>query len=331
MQKNAAFMLGILAAVQTAASAPKAPTTKEAGMVWIPEGRFEMGCKDCQLQDALPLHSVIVSGFWMDETPVTNSAFKNFVGKTGYKSIAERPLEPKDYPGVPVEHLVPGSAVFSPPVRMASLDNALVWWRYVPGASWHHPEGKSSHIKKRWNHPAVHVAYADAEAYCQWAGKRLPTEAEFEYAARGGLQGKRYAWGDELKPGGRWPANIWQGKFPVENLGEDGFLRTSPVRSFPPNGYGLYDMGGNVWHWTRDWYRPDTYARDAAKGVVHNPQGPLSSLDPGEPQVPKRAQRGGSFLCSDHYCTRYLVGSRGKGAPDSSGSNIGFRCVKSKT
>jgi formylglycine-generating enzyme required for sulfatase activity len=322
-------MLAIIAVVQTAGRPPKNQTSQETGMAWIPEGRFEMGCKDCQLQDALPVHSVSVSGFWMDETPVTNAAFKNFVGKTGYKSIAERPLEAKDYPGVPVENLVPGSAVFSPPTRVASLDNALVWWRYVPGAAWHHPEGTPSHIKERLNHPAVHVAYADAEAYCQWAGKRLPTEAEFEYAARGGLQGKRYAWGDEIKPGGRWPANIWQGKFPVENSRADGFSRTSPVRSFPPNGYGLYDMGGNVWQWTRDWYRPDTYTQDAAQGVVRNPQGPRSSLDPSEPQVPKRVQRGGSFLCSDHYCTRYLVGSRGKGAPDSSGSNIGFRCVKS--
>ncbi|HYX37596.1 MAG TPA: formylglycine-generating enzyme family protein [Oligoflexus sp.] len=299
-------------------------------MVLIPDGTFEMGCKDCKLEDALPLHPVSISSFWMDATPVTNASFRKFVQQTGYKTIAERPLQPKDYPGVPVDKLVSGSAVFSQPTQLASLANAMDWWSYVPGAAWHHPEGPSSGIRERMEHPAVHIAYADAEAYCQWADGRLPTEAEFEYAARGGLKGKRYAWGDELKPRGRWPANIWQGKFPTQNAAEDGYTQTSPVRAFPPNGYGLYDMGGNVWQWTADWYRPDTYAVDAVQGVVPNPRGPNSSQDPGEPGVPKRVQRGGSFLCSDHYCTRYLVGSRGKGAVDSAGSNIGFRCVKSK-
>jgi formylglycine-generating enzyme required for sulfatase activity len=305
------------------------PQVKEDGMVWIPEGQMEMGCKDCQLEDALPLHQVFLSGFWMDATPVTNADFQLFARKTGYKTIAERPLQPKDYPGIPAEKLVSGSAVFTPPEQVTSLDDALVWWRYVPGASWLHPEGRESGIEERQKHPVVHIAYTDAEAYCRWAGKRLPTEAEFEYAARGGLRGKRYAWGDELKPGGRWPANIWQGKFPSKNSLEDGFAGTSPVRSFPPNGYGLYDISGNVWHWTADWYRPDTYARDAAQGVMRNPKGPSSSFDPNEPNVPKRVQRGGSFLCSDHYCTRYLVGSRGKGSVDSAGSNVSFRCAKS--
>lgn len=298
-------------------------------MILIAEGHFEMGCKDCELQDALPLHSVQLASFWIDTTPVTNAAFRIFTRHTGHRTIAERPLLAKDYPGVPDDKLIPGSAVFAPPAQVTSLANALSWWSYVPGAFWSQPEGPGSHIKKREDHPVVHVAYADAKAYCQWAGKRLPTEAEYEYAARGGLQGKRYAWGDDLKAGKRWAANIWQGKFPTQNTAEDGFKGTSPVRAFPANGYGLYDMGGNVWQWTADWYRPDTYAQDAAKGTVRNPQGPATSHDPFEPAVPKRVQRGGSFLCSDHYCTRYLVGSRGKGAIDSAGSNVGFRCVKS--
>jgi formylglycine-generating enzyme required for sulfatase activity len=323
------MILGSMALFSMAGKGHKAGTSEESGMVWIPEGRFEMGCGNCQLSDALPLHRVDLSGFWMDQTPVTNREFKKFVRTTGYRTVAERPLQPKDYPDVPPDKLVSGSAVFAPPERVDSLDDALQWWRYVAGASWQHPEGPSTQIDERWDHPVVHIAYSDAAAYCAWAGKRLPTEAEYEYAARGGLKGKRYAWGDELKPGGRWPANIWQGKFPSENSLADGFARTSPVRSFPPNGYGLYDISGNVWHWTADWYRPDTYARDAAQGIVRNPQGPDSSLDPSEPNISKRVQRGGSFLCSDHYCTRYLVGSRGKGAVDSAGSNVGFRCVKS--
>lgn len=311
---------------------PLSPSLPQpSGMVLIPEGSFEMGCKDCKLQDALPLHTVQLSSFWMDATPVTNAAFRTFAEKTGYKTIAERPLLAKDYPDVPEDKLVPGSAVFSPPASVASLTNALVWWSYVPGASWFRPEGPASGIRKREDHPVVHVAYADADAYCQWADKRLPTEAEYEYAARGGLHGKRYAWGDDLKAGKRWLANIWQGKFPTHNAAEDGFKGTSPVRAFPANGYGLFDMGGNVWQWTSDWYRPDSYVQDAAKGTVRNPHGPITSHDPGEPGVPKRVQRGGSFLCSDHYCTRYLVGSRGKGAIDSAGSNVGFRCVKSAT
>lgn len=329
------FLLSFFVPLSFAAHSHAQPASSSlpqpSGMVLISEANFEMGCKDCGLQDALPLHSVRLSSFWMDATPVTNAAFRNFVRQTGYKTIAERPLLAKDYPGVPEDQLVPGSAVFSPPAQVTSLTNALAWWTYVHGASWSQPEGPRSDIRKREDHPAVHIAYADAEAYCQWAGKRLPTEAEYEYAARGGLQGKRYTWGDDLKAGKRWAANIWQGKFPTENTVEDGFKGTSPVRAFPANGYGLYDMAGNVWQWTADWYRGDTYAQDEAKGTVHNPRGPATSHDPGEPGVPKRVQRGGSFLCSDQYCTRYLVGSRGKGAIDSAGSNIGFRCVKSTT
>lgn len=297
-------------------------------MVNIPDGSFTMGCPGCGLDDALPAHRVELSPFWMDETPVTNADFAAFTRATSYVTVAERAPDPGTYPGVPREKLVAGSAVFTPPAGLSTLANALAWWTYVPGASWRRPEGPKSDIADRLQHPAVHIAYEDAEAYCKWAGKRLPTEAEFERAARGGLVGKRYAWGDELKPAGKWPANLWQGVFPVHNSADDGAIGTSPVRTYPPNGYGLYDMGGNVWQWTSDWYRPDTYARNAEKGVVKNPQGPDTSDDPNEPGVAKRVQRGGSFLCTDHYCTRYLVGSRGKGAPDSAGSNIGFRCAK---
>ncbi len=287
-----------------------------------------MGCKDCKLQDALPLHPVEISSFWMDITPVTNAAFAKFVAATQYKSIAERKPNPKDYPDVPPEKLVPGSGVFQSPLSIDSLAHPLQWWVYMEGANWRQPEGPKSNIKSRTEYPVVHVAHPDAAAYCRWAGKRLPTEAEFEYAARGGLVGKRYAWGEQLKRDGKWMANIWQGTFPVQNSRDDGFEATSPVRSFPPNGYGLYDVGGNIWQWTSDWYRADTYAKAAASGISRNPKGPDSSEDPEEPKVPKYVQRGGSYLCSDRYCTRYLVGSRGKGAVDSSGSNIGFRCAR---
>jgi sulfatase modifying factor 1 len=302
------------------------PTTGK--LVKIPAGRLQMGCADCGLADAEPVHPVDVSAFEIDETPVTNAQFAAFVAATRYVTIAERRPSPENYPGVPVDKLVAGSAVFSPPQSIKTLANALAWWAYVPGASWRSPEGEGSTTADRLEHPAVHIAYGDAEAFCSWANKRLPTEAEFEYAARGGLVGKRYSWGDELTPRGKWAANIWQGVFPVSNTKADGFAATSPVRAFPANGYGLYDMGGNVWHWTSDWYRPDTYARGGTKGIVKDPRGPETSLDPDEPGVAKRVQRGGSFLCSDRYCTRYLVGSRGKGTPDSAGSNIGFRCAK---
>ena len=328
-----AFGLTLVAGISSqpsAASAASPMTAKPKGMVLLPTGEFEMGCRACGLEDALPVHTVTISALWMDETPVTNAEYQVFVKKTGYKTVAERPLLATDFPNVPTKDLVPGSAVFIGPVKVASLDDDLQWWRYVPNASWRKPEGGASTTQKRANHPVVQMAYPDADAYCRANGKRLPTEAEFEYAARGGLQGKKYVWGDTLKPNGRWPANIWQGKFPASNSAEDGYTGTSPVRAFPANGYGLYDMAGNVWEWTSDWYRPDTYKDRAtnAKHARHDPKGPDSSYDPNEPDVPKRVQRGGSFLCSDHYCTRYLVGSRGKGAIDSGGSNTGFRCVK---
>jgi formylglycine-generating enzyme required for sulfatase activity len=303
------------------------PGEAPAGMVWIPGGTFWMGCADCNMPDALPVHLVTVNGFWMDATPVTNAQFAEFVKATRYKTIAERQPNPRDYPGARPELLVAGSAVFIAPPNDVDLDNYLQWWRYEPGANWQHPEGKNSSIKGREDHPVVHIAWDDAAAYAKWAGKRLPTEAEYEFAARGGLDRQRYAWGNELKPGGKWPANIWQGKFPATNTREDAYASTSPVKAFPPNGYGLYDVGGNVWQWCADWYRPDYFAAQAAS-TTRNPQGPGDSYDPQEPGIAKRVQKGGSFLCSDQYCVRYLVGSRGKGAVDSGSSNVGFRCIK---
>jgi formylglycine-generating enzyme required for sulfatase activity len=269
---------------------------------------------------------VRVDGFWMDRTEVTNRQFAAFVRATGYVTVAERELDPKDFPGVPSEKLVPGSVVFTPPKGPVPLDDFLAWWSYVPGASWRHPEGPNSSVEGRDEYPVVHVSFGDAQAYAEWARKRLPTEAEWEFAARGGLDRKRYVWGDELTPGGKWRVNNWQGRFPGQNVAADGYERLAPVGSFPANGFGLLDMAGNAWEWCSDWYRPGYEVTGSAPVV--NPRGPTSSHDPMEPGVPKRVQRGGSFLCSDLYCTRYLPGARGKGDVDSGASHLGFRCVK---
>jgi formylglycine-generating enzyme required for sulfatase activity len=219
--------------------------------------------------------------------------------------------------------------VFSPPDRPVELDNHFRWWSYLAGANWRHPEGPNSNIKDRMDHPVVHIAYEDAVTYCNWAGKRLPTEAEFEFASRGGLDRKRYAWGDEFMPGGKHMANTFQGHFPDTNTGEDGYRATSPVGSFPANRYGLFDMAGNVWEWTSDWYRADYYQALAASGeIAINPKGPPDSFDPSEPGVRKRVHRGGSFLCTAQYCSRYVEGGRGKGEPDTGTNHLGFRCVR---
>ena len=309
---------------------------EETKMVSIPKGSFAMGCGDeCPMDDAKPIHTVEVDAFEMDETPVTNRSFEAFVASTGYVTVSERAPKKEDYPDIPAEKLVAGSAVFTP--QDVNLVNPYAWWRFVPGANWRLPSGPdtkatrnlSDFAKSRPDYPVVQVAFDDALAYCKWAKKDLPTEAQYEYAARGGLARKKYAWGDELKPEGKWMANLWQGKFPKDDKGEDGYRGLSPVREFPKNGYGLYDMSGNVWHWCKDWYRPDAYKERTAKNtIVRNPVGPSSSEDPSEPGVKKRVQRGGSFLCSDEYCVRYLVGSRGRGAADSASSNLGFRCVR---
>jgi formylglycine-generating enzyme len=298
------------------------------GMVWIPGGEFLRGTDNRKMPDAQPRHRVAVDGFWMDRTSVTNEQFARFIEATGYVTVAERTPEAKDFPGAPPEKLVAGSVVFSPTNGPVTLDNHFQWWNYLKGASWRHPEGPQSNLEGRDNYPVMHVAWDDAVAYCKWAGKRLPTEAEFEFAARGGLENKTYVWGNELKPSGRWMANIWQGRFPYENTEEDGFRAAAPVGSFPANGYGLHDMAGNVWEWCSDWYRHDYYAKLAlAKQPARNPQGPDDSYDPGEPGVAKRVMRGGSYLCTDQYCTAYEVGARGKGAPDSGTNHLGFRGV----
>jgi sulfatase modifying factor 1 len=301
------------------------PADAPSEMAWIPGGTFWMGDADQQFPDAHPEHLVEVDGFWLDKHEVTNSEFARFVEATGYRTIAEQPLDPAQFPGVPVEDLKPGSIVFSPPPGDVPLDDHLVWWRYVPGANWRHPEGPDSTIADRPTHPVVHIAWHDAVAYAAWADKRLPTEAEWELAARGGLDRQRYCWGNELRQGTDWRANIWQGRFPNQNTAADGFRATAPVGSYPANGYGLFDMAGNVWEWCADWYRPDYYLHSPAR----NPQGPDSSFDPQEPDQQKRVQRGGSFMCSDLYCTRYVPGSRGKGEPTSAAGHIGFRCARS--
>ncbi|MGZ8842914.1 MAG: formylglycine-generating enzyme family protein [Pyrinomonadaceae bacterium] len=311
-------------------NAGSAPAPAPEGMVWIPGGEFSMGAEDPEMRDARPFHRVAVDGFWMDQTEVTNEEFARFVKATGYVTVAERKPDAKDFPGAPPENLVAGSVVFTPPDTKVPLDDHFVWWRYVPGASWRHPNGPESNIKGKEKNPVVHIAYEDAEAYAKWAGKRLPTEAEFEFAARGGLDRKRFVWGDEFKPGGKFQANSFQGHFPDKNTGEDGFIGSAPVGRFAANGFGLFDMAGNVWEWTSDWYRPDYYRTLAAtKQVARNPQGPADSLDPSEPGVAKRVHKGGSFLCTDEYCARYMPGGRGKGEPDTGTNHLGFRCARS--
>lgn len=316
-----------------------APSPGPAGMVWIPGGEFSMGAQDPTGMDmndvgmkatidSRPIHRVYVDGFFMDKTDVTNAEFEKFVKATGYVTVAERKPRAEDYPGAPPENLVPGSVVFAPPDHPVPLNDYLQWWTYVPGANWRHPQGPDSNIVGKDNYPVVHIAYEDAVAYAKWAGKRLPTEAEWEFAARGGLSGKPYAWGDEFRPRGKWMANTFEGHFPDKNSGDDGYPGISPVAKFPANGYGLYDMAGDVWQWTSDWYRPDYYQQLVSQGgVAHNPEGPESAYDPAEPGHQKKVQRGGSFLCTDQYCSRYMVGTRGKGDVDTGTNHLGFRCV----
>jgi formylglycine-generating enzyme required for sulfatase activity len=309
-------------------------------MVWIPGGEFSMGANDPtatahaggmkESADARPVHRVFVDGFWMDATEVTNEQFAAFVTATGYVTVAERTPRAEDFPGAPPESLVPGSVVFVPPQHPVPLTNPYRWWSDIAGASWRHPFGPESSIAGKERFPVVHIAYADAVAYAQWARKRLPTEAEWEFAARGGLAGQRFPWGDEFNAGGQWAANTHQGQFPHHDTGADHFTGVAPVAQFPPNRYGLYDVAGNVWEWVSDWYRPDYYAELAAAGTVaRNPRGPSASFDPSEPGVEKRVHRGGSFLCTEQYCARYVVGTRGKGDVGTGTNHLGFRLVKS--
>ena len=301
-------------------------------MVWIPPGRYRMGSDDHYPEEA-PAHWVEVEGFWMDPAPVTNAQFLKFVKATGYITVAEQPADPADYPGAPPERLRPASIVFVPPSGPVPLTDTHQWWHYVFGADWRHPEGPGSSIRGRDRHPVVHITAADAEAYARWAGKQLPSEREWEWAARGGLQDCEYAWGDELHPGGRAMANTWQGAFPHHNSRFDGYERTSPVGSFPANGFGLVDMIGNVWEWTRDWYR---HGHDPGQGLPEPgqccaaaEQARLNSIDPHSEHgsTPRRVVKGGSYLCAPEYCRRYRPAARMAQGLDTSTSHLGFRCV----
>jgi len=303
-----------------------------ASRVWIPGGGFLMG-SDHHYPEEAPAHRVVVDGFWIDRHEVTNGCFDEFVRATGYVTVAERPLDPADFPGAPAENLVPGSLVFTPTPGPVDLRHLSQWWTWVPGASWRHPEGPGSDVADRVDHPVVHVAHEDAAAYARWAGAELPTEAEWEFAARGGIEEAEFTWGDEKRPDGRIMANTWDGPdFPWRSTGEDGWIRTSPVGSFPANGYGLSDMAGNVWEWTDDWWT-SAHTPDADKPccVPSNPRGgPIDgSLDAAQPQfpVPRKVIKGGSHLCADSYCRRYRPAARRPQMVDTGMGHVGFRCV----
>lgn len=303
----------------------------KADMVWIPGGTFRMG-SDSHYPEEKPSHRVTVDGFFIDRTPVTNRQFRRFVEATGYTTFAEIPPNPADYPGALPHMLKAGSLMFLPPKGAVDLRNWGQWWTFKFGANWRRPYGPASTIKGLDDHPVVHVAYCDAVAYSKWVGKDLPTEAEWEFAARAGLEGAEFAWGDELTPGGKHMANTWQGSFPHQNLKSDGYERTSPVTAFPPNAYGLYDMIGNVWEWTSDFWTTK-HTEDAPKAccVPTNPRGgpEEASFDPNQPQIkiPRKVLKGGSHLCAPNYCRRYRPAARHAEPVDTSTSHVGFRCV----
>jgi formylglycine-generating enzyme required for sulfatase activity len=305
-----------------------------ANMIWIPGGTFRMGSNRHYPEEG-PVHSVGVDGFWIDRTPVTNRQFKAFVRATGHVTFAETVPDPKNYPGSLPGMIFAGSLVFTPPNRPVDLQNWGQWWTLLKRADWRHPYGPKSNINALDNHPVVHVTFTDALAYATWAGKDLPTEAEWEFAARGGLDGAEFAWGDEFTPGGKHMANTWQGNFPHENRCDDGFERTSPVQSFPANGYGIHDMIGNVWEWTIDWWS-GKHAADAVKAccVPENPRGgaEAESYDPCQPEIkiPRKVIKGGSHLCAPNYCRRYRPAARHAEPVDTSTSHLGFRCILRK-
>jgi formylglycine-generating enzyme required for sulfatase activity len=305
-------------------------TTVTATMVWIPGGVFTMG-SDHHYREEAPAHRVAVDGFWIDRRQVTNREFRQFVRETGYVTVAERVPDAAMYPGALPDMLVPGSLVLSPPAYRVPLDNHYQWWRWSPGADWRHPEGPGSNLSGRDRHPVVHVAWEDVEAYAAWAGKAIPTEAEWEFAARGGAEGLEFAWGDELAPNGKMLANYWQGEFPLQNLVLDGYERTAPVGSFPPNGYGLFDMIGNVWEWTTDWYMSEHIASSCCSAPARNPTGASreASIDPDDPgnAIPRKVLKGGSFACAENYCRRYRPSARQSHPIDTGTNHIGFRCV----
>lgn len=311
-------------------SEPLAPRPPR-GMTWVPGGTFRMGSDDHYPEEA-PSHRVRVDGFWIDTSPVTNAQFKRFVRATGHVTVAERKPDPKLYPDARPEALFAGSLVFDPKPGITDLRDWSQWWDFRAGTDWRHPYGKGSTIHGLDDHPVVHIAHADAQAFCRWAGKDLPTEAEWEFAARGGLDGAEFAWGDALNPDGRQMANTWQGDFPVENLALDGYARTSPVTAFPANGYGIFDMIGNCWEWTQDWYA-NRHPADAAKAccIPSNPRGAAmeGSYNPGLPQlrIPRRVIKGGSHLCAPNYCRRYRPAARHAEDIDTSTSHLGFRCI----
>jgi sulfatase modifying factor 1 len=309
---------------------------KPTGMIWIAGGEFMMGCtgENCSEVEMVP-HKVKVDGFWMDETEVTNKQFRKFVEETKYLTVAERPIDweelkkqaPPGTPKPPDEVLQPGSLVFTPPTGVVALNDYTQWWNWVIGANWQHPQGPGSNLEGKDNHPVVQIAYEDALAYATWAEKSLPTEAQYEFAARGGLDAKTFSWGDELNPQGKYLANYFQGSFPNNNTGDDGFVGTAPVKSFPPNGYGLFDMTGNVWELCSDWYGV-TQKSAAQNKVDNNPVGPAATADPTDPYAIKHVSKGGSFLCSNQYCSNYKPSGRQGSAYDSGMDHTGFRCVK---